>query len=163
MQILSNISILSCGFKTAPLKVIVMLLFVFTLDNCNNELNSETIVGTWEVVDVVSKKIPYDEGRVFKLRDLINSIFKKDDLWIFNKNNSLDHKSDVGLWPQPKTYKLENENLFFYLAHSKDYPSNKPFAKFLIVDGNSDFIKITLDSPTTTIETGNTAVLKKVN
>ena len=158
----SNIVIHRCGLKSAPMNVAVMLLLTLILYGCSNELNSETVVGTWDVVEIIKPNATSDADVLWgnKNNHLIFNIFKQSDQWVLSSNQTLEHKSKIGIWPRPRSYRLEGDQLYFYLGDLKDTPDMKPMAQFTIIKSKENEFSITQSNSESDVKT--VAILKKV-
>lgn len=103
----------------------LVAVMVFTLTSCSgmNQLNNENNVGTWEVFKIYKpqKNSKETDLNTNKSDYLITKLFKRNDQWVFEKNNTLTHIGKLDIWPHLKTYPLKNNMLYFYLSNLEDY------------------------------------------
>ncbi|MEN8817071.1 MAG: hypothetical protein ABF274_09410 [Nonlabens sp.] len=156
-----SISSHSCGLKSAPVNRSqavflksginsahgkAIFLFFLVLTSCSKPLNKETIVGKWVVNQVTSTKsesIP-DGLWVNKSNYQITNYFRENDHWVFNEDKSLEHQGEVGIWPRPRSFRVEKDQLYFYLGNLEESPDLKQLVQFAIVNMNEE--KMTLQS-----------------
>lgn len=124
----------------------MILLCCIILNSCSQPTNEETIVGKWTVSEVTSAELESmpDELWVNKSNYQITNFFRENDHWVFNEDNSLKHKGEVGIWPRPRTFRVEKDQLYFYLGNLEESPDLKQLVQFAILNMNEE--KMTLQS-----------------
>ncbi len=131
--------------KTIRIKFLVIPLLITLLAACSSSLDQESLIGTWKIISITEESSDQPSGLwVNKNKVIMSSLLLKDDLWIFKDDLTLKHEGKLAIWPQPRSYQLLGDELFFYLGDIKDNPDHKPLGKLTISssDNNEFSIKI---------------------
>ncbi|MEP0481318.1 MAG: hypothetical protein ABJD23_13935 [Nonlabens sp.] len=126
-------------------------------------MNEDTIVGTWVVEEVTTQAWDKEPESIWvnKNNFSVVNFFRKDDKWTFTENQILKHESEIGIWPTPRTFKLENDQLYFYVNFlGQETSKDQPLAQYTIVEGDANQFSIKQSNSKSSTKT--IAILKKI-
>ena len=131
--------------ESLRLKYLAIILLTLLITGCSQTIDENTIVGTWKITSITKTQSDQPSGLwVDKNKVIMSSLLSKNDRWIFNEDLTLIHEGESAIWPQPRSYQLQEDELFFYLGDIKENPDHKPLGKLTITDSeiNEFSIKI---------------------
>ena len=143
--------------------MIIMFAIFLILTSCSDPLNEDTIVGTWVVEEVTTQAWDKEPESIWvnKNNFSVVNFFRKDDQWTFTENQILKHESEIGIWPTPRTFKLENDQLYFYVNFlGQETSKDQPLTQYTIVEGDANQFSIKQSNSKSSSKT--IAILKKI-
>lgn len=119
--------------KSPRLKYLAIVLLPLLITACSQTIDQDTIIGTWKIASITETQSDQPSGLwVDKNKVILSSLLSKNDRWIFNEDLTLIHEGELAIWPQPRSYQLLEDELFFYIGDIKENPDYKPLGKLVI-------------------------------